>query len=128
VDTFGFLRVARVEAAVLETWVEAGWIVPREDTEAQRFSEVDVARARLIQDLRHDLGVNDEGVAIILDLVDQIHGLRGRLRELCAALSAQPETVRDAIAAQLRTPASNSAQSAGSNDETSVGGVSTGSQ
>jgi hypothetical protein len=35
-----------------------------------------VARAQLIRDLKDDLGVNDEGVGVILNLVDQVHGLR----------------------------------------------------
>jgi chaperone modulatory protein CbpM len=39
-----------------------------------------VARAQLIQDLREEMGVNDEGVALILQLIDQIHGLRRALR------------------------------------------------
>lgn len=116
-DTVGFLRLARLDAAVLETWIEAGWIIPRNDAEAQRFADVDVARARLIRDLRQDIGVNDEGVAIILDLVDQIHGLRGRLRDLCAALSAQPETVRDAIAAEIRSAAPERAVPSADPDE-----------
>ncbi len=103
-DTEGFLRAARVDITVLETWIEAGWIVPRE-TELSRFSPVDVARAQLIRDLKNDMGVNDEGIAIILDLVDQIHGLRGRLRELCGALSTRPDVVR-AIVAEMETVAS----------------------
>jgi len=36
----------------------------------------------LIQDLTSDLGVNHEGVDVILHLMDQIHGLRRALREV----------------------------------------------
>jgi chaperone modulatory protein CbpM len=43
------------------------------------FSEVDLARAELIRDLMQDLGVNDEGVGVILNLLDQLHGLRRAL-------------------------------------------------
>jgi chaperone modulatory protein CbpM len=32
-----------------------------------------------------EVGVNDEGIAIILSLVDQMHGLRRVLRELMQA-------------------------------------------
>jgi hypothetical protein len=35
-----------------------------------------------VDDLRKDLGVNDEAVPIVLDLVDQSYSLRGLLREL----------------------------------------------
>ena len=47
-----------------------------------RFSDTDVARARLIQDLKGDFGVNDEGIDVILHLVDQLHGLRGAFAQL----------------------------------------------
>jgi chaperone modulatory protein CbpM len=45
------------------------------------FSDADIARAQLIRDLKNDLGVNDEGVGVILNLVDQGCGLRRVLTE-----------------------------------------------
>jgi chaperone modulatory protein CbpM len=102
IDTTEFLVHARIDAQVLETWVAEGWLVPRHDVEAPRFAEIDVARAQLIHDLRDAMGVNDEGVTVILDLVDQIHGLRRTLRGVMAALDAQPETTRRQIVADAR--------------------------
>src|SRR5919199_1005665 len=101
-DTKGFLLHARLEAEVLETWVAAGWISAREDDESQRFSEIDVARAQLVRELAQDMGVNDEGIGIILDLLDQIHGLRCALRDIVSAVNAQPETLRREVLARLR--------------------------
>jgi chaperone modulatory protein CbpM len=43
---------------------------------------MDVARARLIDDLKSGFGVNDEGVDVILHLVDQLHGMRRALAQL----------------------------------------------
>ena len=37
-----------------------------------RFSDTDAARAHLIRDLKTDFGVNDEGVDVVLHLVDQL--------------------------------------------------------
>jgi chaperone modulatory protein CbpM len=68
----------------------------------QLFSEADLARAALIRDLKDDLGVNDEGVAVVLGLVDQIHGLRRTLSDLLQAVRAQPEAVQRQIANDLR--------------------------
>ena len=48
----------------------------------QAFSEADLARAKLIQDLMQDLGVNEEGVGVILNLLDQVHGLRKALADI----------------------------------------------
>ncbi len=101
ISTAEFLVHTRLQAEVLETWIEAGWVMPRRD-EPQPFSEIDAARVQLIRDLKDDLGVNDEGVAVILDLVDQIHGLRRTLRGVMAAISAQPEALQREIAAACR--------------------------
>jgi len=73
-------KITRVDVITLETWVAEGWLVPEGGAPARRFAQVDVARAHLIQDLREEMGVNDEGVALILQLIDQIHGLRRALR------------------------------------------------
>jgi chaperone modulatory protein CbpM len=96
-----FLVRARLDARTLEAWIEAGWLLPRRNGDGVRFSEADLARARLIRDLTKDMGVNDEGVTVILDLVDQVHGLRRTLRELIAAIYAQSETMRRQIAAEI---------------------------
>jgi chaperone modulatory protein CbpM len=62
---------------------------------------VSALRAHLIHDLER-LGVNDEGIPVILDLVDQLHGLRRTLRDLLSAIHAQPEAMRRWIVADLR--------------------------
>jgi chaperone modulatory protein CbpM len=97
-----FLLHARLAPEALDAWIEAGWLVPDRDDGKYRFSEIDVARARLIRDLKQDLGVNDEGIPVILDLVDQMHGLRQILGGLLAALGAQPEQTRQTIVADIR--------------------------
>jgi chaperone modulatory protein CbpM len=102
IETREFLLRARLDADVLEAWIEVGWLLPQED---KTLSEMDLARAQLIADLKHDLGVNDEGIAVILDLVDQVYGLRRTLRELLTSVHAQPEATRRQIAASLREAA-----------------------
>jgi chaperone modulatory protein CbpM len=100
-ETREFLLHARLDTEALEAWIEAGWVVPRHETEAQRFAEIDVARAQLIRDLQESCGVNDEGVGVILDLLDQVHGLRRVLRSVLSAVNAQPEEMRRTIVAQI---------------------------
>jgi chaperone modulatory protein CbpM len=100
-----FLLRAHLDAASLECWIEAGWLLPRQAGPEREFSELDLARARLIQDLREAMGVNDEGIAVALGLLDQIHGLRLALRQLSAALHATPEPLRRELLARLRDAA-----------------------
>jgi len=104
--THEFLLAARLDATAVAAWVEAGWLIPRQDADAADFSEADLARARLIRDLQHDMGVNEEAVPIILDLIDQVHGLRQALREVAAAVVAQPDDARRRIIAEVRTASS----------------------
>ena len=93
---------ARLDAASLEAWIEAGWLVPRRSGSERVFSELDLARAWLIRDLRGGMGVNEEGIAVALGLLDQVHGLRQALRRLGSALHALPEPLRQGIVAELQ--------------------------
>jgi chaperone modulatory protein CbpM len=97
-----FMLRARLNAKTLERWTQSGWLLPRRNGGTGRFSEADVARARLIRDLKKDMGVNDEGVTAVLDLVDQVHGLRRTLRELLLAIYAQSEDMRRQITAEIQ--------------------------
>jgi chaperone modulatory protein CbpM len=79
-----FLVRLEVQVETLEFWLDQEWLVPERTAADVSFSDIDVARGRLIQDLKHGFGVNDEGVDIILHLLDQLHGFRrafGDLRE-----------------------------------------------
>ena len=77
-----FLNRAQLDLQTLEIWIEEEWLVPSGTATEQAFSEADLARAKLIQDLMQDLGVNEEGVGIILNLLDQVHGLRKALADI----------------------------------------------
>src|SRR5436305_2390920 len=104
-DITEFLMRAGLDAEMVEAWIEAGWLVPGRHAGAWHFSDVDLARAQLISDLRADLGVNDEGVAVVLDLIDQLHGLRCTLRDVVFAVGAQPEGTRRRIIADTQVAA-----------------------
>jgi chaperone modulatory protein CbpM len=101
VDAEEFRRLTRLDIATVEAWRNAGWLLPQDEGGEPAYREVDVARAQLICDLRRDFGINDEGVTVVLDLVDQLHGLRRTLREVVAALGAEPETTRLRIMAYI---------------------------
>src|ERR1700754_2456801 len=77
-----FLMQSRLDARALNAGIEGVWVRRHASRSSREFSDIDVARARLIGDLRGDLGVNDEAVPVVLDLIDQIHGLRRLVREL----------------------------------------------
>lgn len=84
----------RVEVTVLNGWIEQGWLLPRTQEGQRVFTDMDVARAELIHDLMGGMGLNEAGVDVVMDLIDQIHGLRGTLTDLRRALSTQEEAVQ----------------------------------
>jgi chaperone modulatory protein CbpM len=77
-----FLTSADLEVQTLEFWIDQQWLIPDQTSAEMSFSDTDVARAHLIRDLKGDFGANDEGVDVILHLVDQLHGLRRALEQL----------------------------------------------
>jgi chaperone modulatory protein CbpM len=79
-----FVTRANIDRETLEIWIEEEWVLPHGRTDALEFSEADLARARLIQNLIDDLGVNTEGVGVALRLIDQVHDLRRALAVLAA--------------------------------------------
>ena len=101
-DSREFLLLARLDAAALEAWTEAGWLAPRQARPEHTFSELDLARVCLIRDLREGMGVNDEGVAIALDLLDQVHGLRQALQRVSSTFQRLPAPLRQEILTRLQ--------------------------
>jgi chaperone modulatory protein CbpM len=84
-----FLVRAQLERETLEAWIQEEWLIPSRSTGELTFSDADIARAQLIRDLKNDLGVNDESVGVILNLVDQVHGLRGVLSEVLRSVRSR---------------------------------------
>lgn len=68
-----------VEPELVLKFIHRSWITPV--SSAWDLDEEDVARARLIFELQHDFGVNDEGIPILLHLLDQIYAIRALLKE-----------------------------------------------
>jgi chaperone modulatory protein CbpM len=84
-----FLDRTQLDREALEVWIEEEWLVPSRAAPEVAFSEADVARAELIRDLMRDLGVNAEGVGVILNLLDQMYGLRRALAGMLQSVRQQ---------------------------------------
>jgi chaperone modulatory protein CbpM len=77
-----FLSRTQLDQETLEVWISEQWLIPDESVGEPAFSEIDLARAKLIWELKQDMGVNNEGIGIILDLLDQVHSLRQAMAEI----------------------------------------------
>jgi chaperone modulatory protein CbpM len=66
------LLVQGLEREELEKWIAEGWVklVPGQPP---MLTEIDVARIKLIHELRNDLGIDDTSMPIVLSLLDQLY-------------------------------------------------------
>jgi len=94
--------VRRVRLEELRDWIAEGWVRPAQGAQGPVFDELDVARVRLVRDLREDVSLPADALPVVLSLLDQVHGLRRHLRGLAGAVDRQPEEVRRAVLAAWR--------------------------
>jgi chaperone modulatory protein CbpM len=77
-----FLTRVGLQVQTLELCLDHQWLIPDRTSTEMTFSDADIARAHLIRDLKSDFGVNDEGIDVILHLVDQLPGMRRAFEQL----------------------------------------------
>lgn len=78
----------------VERWIGAELLRAEGTPGAWAFEEIDVARLRLIFELRHELAVEEETLPVILSLVDQLYDMRRRMKRLNDALADIPAELR----------------------------------
>ena len=66
--------VSGLKRAELRRWVAAGWVAPQRQEGEVRYREIDVARLQLIVQIRRDMRIAEEGMPLVLSLVDQVYG------------------------------------------------------
>jgi chaperone modulatory protein CbpM len=97
------IELRTVEQAEVLTWIEAEWVRPERDEAGPRFAPVDLARLRLIKQLREDLEVGPEAMPVVLSLVDEMYTLRRQLAALARAVGESPADVRATLRMRCRT-------------------------
>ncbi len=96
-------KVQHVTVTRLRVWVRQGWIRPTAKVK-EGYSEADMARAALIRDLEDKLGFDEEQVPVLLNLIDQIHGLRAELKTVLTVLDDLPDDVRATLRMRVVKP------------------------
>ena len=86
----------------LERWISNKWVRPDRQAGGYVFREIDVARVRLIREMRDELEVNEAALPVVLSLLDQLYDLRRHMRDLHEAFAhIAPEDVRRKVAEHL---------------------------
>jgi chaperone modulatory protein CbpM len=94
-------RVSRVTLRELRLWVREGWVRPARGEAGPVFDDIDVARVRLLCELRKDMSISRGTLPVVLTLIDNLNRTRRDLRNLTEALQEQPEDVRRAVTRSL---------------------------
>lgn len=95
-------EVRGLDAAELEQWIEARWVLPERAASGYFFHEVDVARVHLIVELRHELMIEPETMPVVLSLLDQVYALRNRLKTLRDAIEMLPPETQKLLRERLQ--------------------------
>lgn len=82
----------------LQRWIENAWVLPDRESDRYLFDDFDVARVRLIVELRDVMGVNEEALPVVLLLLDQLYAARRQARRLAEAVE---QTVPDDLRRDL---------------------------
>jgi len=86
--------VERLTIRDLRSWVREGWVRPAQGEDGPFFDELDIARIRLLCDLRKDMAISGDTIPVILSLIDRLHKSQRELRMLRQAVDEQPEDLR----------------------------------
>lgn len=108
IDHKEFARDLHLEMTRLDVFIDRGWISPLIVDGRPFFRDIDLARAELIADLANEMGINDEGIDVVLNLLDQLYSLRFACSKLFDALEDQPPSIRRRVvtdAQNLKRPA-----------------------
>jgi chaperone modulatory protein CbpM len=97
------LEVRGLRAEDVLRWIAHEWVRAEPQDGGYAFSEIDVARVRLIRELRNDMLVNEEALPVVLSLLDQIYDMRRRMRRMQSLLDeTMPQDLRVELVRRLR--------------------------
>lgn len=93
--------VGRLDRTRLTRFVRIEVVRPADAGGRVVYRRVDIARLELLCDLCDDFDLNDDALAIVMGLVDQLHGTRSDLVALMRALGQEEEAVRTRVTKRL---------------------------
>jgi len=94
---------ARIDRQTLEAYIARQWLRPASHPSGWYFEDIDIARLELVCHLTQDINVNDEGMDVVLSLLDQLYSTRSRMQKLHNAISQQPPEVQTSIMMVINT-------------------------
>jgi len=75
-------ELADVHPQTLRLYERRGLLNPARVHNRRRYSDADIQRCRLIQELTQDMGINLAGVKMILDMRERLESMKKRMRSM----------------------------------------------
>ncbi len=89
--------VSRLTSLRLSEYLAAEIVIPEQTDRGLVYHSLDVARLELACELHEQYDMEADALAMMISLIDQMHGLRAELREVLSAVEAQPDPVRQTL-------------------------------
>jgi chaperone modulatory protein CbpM len=97
-----FLQFRELRPDELDRWISQQWVRPEGAPGHYRFHDIDIARIRLILELRDTMEVSEPALPTVLSLLDQLYEMRRRMRQLNEAMEqALPAEMRAVLLRHL---------------------------
>ncbi|MBG19112.1 MAG: hypothetical protein CML31_03965 [Rhizobiales bacterium] len=93
--------VGRLTRVRLVSFVETDIVRPVQSADGLRYRPVDIARLELLCELADDFELEDESLALVASLIDQLHDTRADLQALSEILADEPYEIRARIGEAL---------------------------
>lgn len=97
-ETEVITAVSNLTRSRLMRFVQAEIVVPVQSDTGPRFGDIDLARLKLLCELSDDFDLDEDSLAVIISLIDQLHTARSDLHGLLAALENETPDVRKRVA------------------------------
>lgn len=89
--------VERLTRVQLVSFVEAEIIVPVMSETGPTYRKIDIMRLELLCELSEQFDLQNDGLGVVMSLVDQLHGVRAELRAVLNAVETEQPEVRHRI-------------------------------
>lgn len=101
-ETEVIATIAYLTPTRLFSFIEAELVIPLRTDKGLEFRQIDMARLELVCELSEQFGLEEDALAVILSLIDQLHGVRSELRGVLGVIAQQPDDIRSHLEQAIR--------------------------
>ena len=93
--------VPNLTKSQLVIFLAEGLISAQPSREGPLFRAVDLARLALLSDLTDHFDLEGDALAVVIELIDQLHTTRQHLRAMARAIEVEPQELRARVGARF---------------------------